>query len=71
MNMNEYLAEWLIRERVAKVRAWAETETLANSARQPRRSLRAGLGLILVRIGHWLMGNAEMLPERETAFASD
>lgn len=56
MELNEYFAEWLIRERLAEARACAARSALLDSALPRRRPLRVALGRALIRVGHWILG---------------
>lgn len=56
MDLNEYFAEWLVRERLAEARALAARWALIDSVRPPHRPMRAVLGRALIRVGHWILG---------------
>lgn len=56
MDLNEYTAEWLVRERLAEARAYARRQSLIESVRPPRRPARVALGNALIRAGHWMLG---------------
>lgn len=56
--MNTYFLELLVRERLAEARAAGMRAALLCSLRPPRRPVRAALGIALIRIGHWLVGQA-------------
>ncbi len=60
MQVNEYFAEWLVRERLAEARAFAARMALIDAVRPARRPARVGLGLALIRIGQWIL---ERVPE--------
>ena len=56
--MNAYFLEVLVRERLAEARAAGTSVALIRSLCPPRRSVRVTLGIALIRIGHWLVGQA-------------
>jgi hypothetical protein len=56
--MNAYFLELLVRERLAEARAAGTRAARIRSLRPPRRSVRATLGIALIKIGHWLVGQA-------------
>ena len=58
MDFNEYVAAWLIRERLAEARALAARTALIASIHPPRRALRKCLGNALIRLGRWIAGSA-------------
>jgi hypothetical protein len=53
--MHEYLTEQLIRERKARMEAFAARQRLLHEARGPRRPVRLIVGLGLVRAGQFLL----------------
>lgn len=55
MDLNEYFAECLVKERLAEARAAAARSALLRDL-PPRRPIRIALGLGLVRIGRWILG---------------
>lgn len=57
MDLNEYLAECLVKERLAEAWAAAARSALLRDL-PPRRPIRIALGLGLVRIGRWILGQA-------------
>ena len=57
MDMNEYLIEKMVGERIADMQTAAVRWNLS-AARAPRRPLRVRLGLALIRLGHWAVGSA-------------
>lgn len=58
MDLNEYLAVWLVRERLAEARACAARKALLDACRPARRKVRVSLGLALIKFGQWLLGHA-------------
>ena len=54
--MNEYVTHLLVKERIEEARAFGARRALVRSLRPPRRPVRVRLGLVLVRIGHWMLG---------------
>lgn len=56
--MNECSAEWLAKERLKEVRAFAARQALIRQALADRPSLRVKLGTLLIRCGQWLRGEA-------------
>jgi len=57
MDMNEYLIEKMVGERISDMRTAAVRWNLS-AVRAPRRPLRVRLGLALIRLGHWAVGPA-------------
>ncbi len=53
--MHEYLTEYLVKERTARMEAFATRLLLLREARPPRRPLRMTLGLGLIRAGRFLL----------------
>ena len=51
MDMNVYVAEWLIKERIAEARAVGARSALLDAHRPPRQPMRVALGLALIRLG--------------------
>jgi hypothetical protein len=51
MDMNVYVAEWLIKERIAEARAAGARSALLDAHRPPRQPMRVALGLALIRLG--------------------
>ena len=56
MDMNLYVAEWLIRERLAQARAAGVRSALLDAAMPERRPMRVRLGMALVSLGRRLQG---------------
>jgi hypothetical protein len=54
MDMNLYVAEWLIRERLAQARAAGARSALVEAAMAERRPVRVRLGTALVSLGRRL-----------------
>jgi hypothetical protein len=54
MDSNEYLIEWLVRQRLAEARAAARRADLAAMASRPRGQLRVAFGSALIRLGRRL-----------------
>jgi hypothetical protein len=68
--MNTYLQEQLVRDRLDEARAFAARLALVRSLRPVRRPARVVVGLLLIRIGHWVAGRAPRRagePRRMTA----
>lgn len=57
MDLNEYLAECLVKERLAEARAAAARSALLRDL-PPRLPGRVAVGLALIRIGRWILGQA-------------
>jgi hypothetical protein len=57
MDMNEYLIEKMVGERISEMQAAALRGHL-RALPGPRRPLRVRLGLALIRLGHWALGSA-------------
>ena len=57
MDMNEYLIEKMVGERISEMHAAALRWHLP-AKWAPRRPLRVRLGLTLIRLGHWTLGSA-------------
>jgi hypothetical protein len=57
MDVNEYLLERMVRDRLAAQRAWARNAVLAAAARRRRGAVRwrAALGHALIRLGQALV----------------
>jgi len=53
--MNEYVMHLLVKERMEEARDFGARRALVRSLRPPRRPVRVHLGLVLVRIGHWML----------------
>jgi hypothetical protein len=58
MDMNLYVAEWLVRERLAQARAAGARSALVEAATAERRPVRVRLGTVLVSLGRRLQGGA-------------
>lgn len=59
MDMNVYVAEWLVRERLREAERRAAESRLIAEAR-PRRPLRALVGQAMIRAGQWIAGRAAL-----------
>jgi len=51
MDMNVYVAEWLVRERIAEARTAGARDALIHAHRPPHQPMRVALGLALIRLG--------------------
>ena len=58
MDMNEYLAVWILRERLAEARASAGRRAGVGSLHSPGWRVRLHLGHALIRLGQWILGPA-------------
>jgi hypothetical protein len=58
MDLNMYLAEYWLKERMGEVRAAAMRDQLVQSLRMRRRPVRVALGQALMRLGQRLQGDA-------------
>lgn len=56
--MITYLEEQLVRERLKEARATAARLALIRSLRPVRRPVRVAVGAALIKIGHWIAGQA-------------
>lgn len=56
MGIDEYLAQYLMTERLRMVRDLARQRALVAAARPPRVPLRVRLGMALIRAGRLLAG---------------
>jgi hypothetical protein len=56
MDGHEYITGKLVEARIADLRAAAARERLVSAHREPRRRLRAVLGLTLIRLGSRIVG---------------
>jgi hypothetical protein len=56
MDINEYMAVWLFRERIAEAEASAARGVRVGLHLSPRRLMRLRLGQTRVRLGHWILG---------------
>jgi hypothetical protein len=54
MDLNEYLCERLVRDRLSEARARAATEALLQTGRPPHRSIRRIVGNAVVNFGYWV-----------------
>ena len=61
MDLNIYLVEWWAKERLDEIRAAMHREQIAESFRR-KSSLRAALGLALIRVGQRLQGGRASAP---------
>ena len=64
-----YVLEFLVRERLAGVEAWAARQALAAAHRPPRRPLRVALGLLLIRACRRLAPTVTRRPRGEWEIA--
>jgi hypothetical protein len=64
MDANEYLLEFLVRERIETERRWARNAALAGSvvARRPTPRWRSALGHALIRLGRALASEPARRP---------
>ena len=62
MDLNMYLAEYWLKERMGEVRAAAMRDQLVQSLRTRRRPLRVTVGQALVRLGQRVQGGAAHAP---------
>ena len=60
--IHEETALLMARERMEDALRHAERMRALRLARGPRRPMRVRLGMILVRIGHWIMGQSCPVP---------
>jgi len=59
MDMNVYLAEFLVRERFREAERLARASQWAEEASgRRRRALRVALGGAMIRAGRWVLGQA-------------
>ena len=59
MDMNEYLMEFLVRERLRETERLARASQWAERASgRWRRALRVALGRAMIRAGRWVRGQA-------------
>jgi hypothetical protein len=56
--MISHLDEHLVRERLEEARAFAARAALIRSLRPARRPVRVVVGIALIKIGHWIAGQA-------------
>ncbi|HEV8439630.1 MAG TPA: hypothetical protein VGT40_16195 [Methylomirabilota bacterium] len=62
MDVNEYLADQLVRHRLAEMREEARRYALAAALTPPRRPLRVLVGLGLIRLGTAVVGESSRAP---------
>jgi hypothetical protein len=62
MLIHEETALLMARERMEDAVRYAEQRRALRLARAPRLPVRVRLGMILVRIGHWIMGQSCPVP---------
>ena len=57
MDLNVYLAEFLVRDRLREAErlAWA-SQWVEEAAGRRRRALRVALGRAMIRVGRWVLG---------------
>ena len=67
MDVNLYALEALSRDRLAELRAGAAAHGLARGVLPPRRQLRVGVGLALIRLGTWALGRGHGPLARHTS----
>ena len=67
MDVNLYVLEALSRDRLAALRAGAAAHGLARGVVPPRRQLRVGVGLALIRLGTWALGRGHGPLARHTS----
>jgi len=68
MDMNDYLIDTLVRQRLDDIRADARRAVLAAALAPPRQPLRVTLGVALMRLGRWVLGDEHgVVPEPERA----
>jgi hypothetical protein len=70
MELNEYLLEILVRERLADARAATARRSLVVRSRRPRSSLRTRVGAVLIALGERLTGAPAARPSCATGTAS-
>ena len=70
MDMNIYVAEKLVADRLAEARADRHRISIARSARSGHGGIAAGLGAALIRIGQWLARGDAAVGERARAHAA-
>lgn len=73
MDMNDYQIDILVRQRLDDIRADARRAVLAAALAPPRQPLRVTLGVTLVRLGRWVLGDEHGVgpaPERASRPAS-
>lgn len=58
MDVNSYVIEMIARQQLAELRADAERQVQVRAAAGPARPLRVTLGLTLIRVGTWALGEA-------------
>lgn len=68
--MNDYLIDTLVRQRLDNIRADTRRAVLAAALAPPRQSLRVRFGVVLMRLGRWLPGNAHRVGPAEPRPAS-
>ena len=61
MDMNVYVAEWLVRERIAEARTAGARDALIHAHRPPHQPMRVALGLVLIRLGQRIQSGASPL----------
>jgi hypothetical protein len=70
MEMNIYVAEKLVADRLAEARAERHRISMVQSARAGHGGIGAGLGAGLIRIGQWLTRGDAPVAERARAHAA-
>jgi len=57
MDMNDYVIDMLVRQRLDDIRIDARRAVLAAALLSPRQPLRVTLGVTLVHLGRWVLGD--------------
>ncbi|MBI4610374.1 MAG: hypothetical protein HY726_15365 [Candidatus Rokubacteria bacterium] len=56
MDFNDYVVEQLVKERLREAQRLAALGAWHDRPRAPRRRLRAAMGLAMIRVGRWVLG---------------
>ena len=70
MDINEYVLEALVREKLQDARSATARRALVVESRSPRVAFRARVGAALIALGERLAGTPHPLPSRATTSTS-
>ena len=65
--MDDYMMRFLAKQRFAEMQAFQQHQAIIRAARAARPPVRIRLGLGLIRVGRWLLGQVPELDEGPAA----
>lgn len=68
--MDDYMMRFLAKQRLAEMQAFAQHQAIIRAARAARPPVRVRVGLGLIRVGRWLLGQVPGLDEGPAASLS-